>query len=301
VARAGKILPVPAPERVQRLILAGLSARLKFSRHPVYRKMAWMTACVGLSANPTMRRVGAAAVQALGEKPTRDAVWRFTWDWWYQRATGEILAYQADLLTPEWATHNVTPPPTLPKDGCILLSVHHFHQLIAFARLSAAVGELGATSLFEPLPLSDANSGTLTGTLDAEERHRRLSRYTHRVFGPRIYVPSVAARRGLELLRRGGYLVVLADFFGRDMTCLLGKELPVAVGPIWLAERSGRPIVPFLASPPASRNSPWNLWCGEPIPATREAVIAAVDGCIRAAPTSWMSWRGWYHSPDCFS
>jgi hypothetical protein len=290
---------VPPPGPIQRAILAALSARLKLSRRPVHHEMAWITAYVGLIGNPIMRRVAAAAIQALGETPTREAVWRFTWDWWYQRATGEILAYQADRLTPEWATHNISRPNRLPDGGCVLVSVHQFHQLVAFAGLGVSVAELGATSLFEPLSVDDPDFGKPSAILDARERLRRLSHFSHRIFGSRLYPPSVAARRGLELLDRGGYLVVLADFYGKDMTCLFGKEVPVADGPIWFAQHSGRPIVPFLVSPPAVRTQTWNLWCGESIPPTRAALVAAVEDCIRAAPTTWMSWRGWYESPDC--
>src|SRR5262249_6136386 len=123
--------------------------------------------------------------------------------------------------------------------------------------------------------------------------------FTRRVFGPRVYLPSTAARGGLELLRNGGYLVVLADFYGTHMHCLFGREIPVATGPIWWAQRSGRPIVPYLVYPPRGRRDRWHLRYGDPIPPTRTAIAGAVEDSIRSIPASWMSWRGWYTSQRC--
>jgi hypothetical protein len=292
---------MPLPASAQRLVLAALSVRFRFSQEPVYAEMAWITALAGVLGNPPMRHISAMAVAALGAEPTRAAAWRFAWRWWYERATGEVLAYQADRLTPQWALQHVEAPAGLPPGGAILVSVHHFYELQAFARLSAAVDELGATSLFEPVVDNDPELLSVSPMLNETERLRALSRFTRRVFGPRVYRPSVAARRGLELLRRGGYLVVLADFFGKEQACILGRQIPVAQGPIWWAEQSGRPIVPFLAAPPVRPGALWQLWCGEPIAASRPAITGAVEDCIRRLPTAWMSWRGWSECPACES
>src|SRR5262245_49585800 len=153
----GNLPPLALPETVRHAVLAALSARLQFSSQPVWVEMAWITALVGMVGNPTMRRVAARAIHAMGASPTTGAVSRFVWHWWYQRATGEVLAYQADRLTLEWAEEHVEAPDRLPEGGCILLSVHQFEQLLGFARLSGAVNELGVASLFEPLSESDPN------------------------------------------------------------------------------------------------------------------------------------------------
>ena len=51
-------------------------------------------AAVGVLANRRMRQTTEAAIDALGARATRQAVWRFSWDWWYQRSVDELIALQ---------------------------------------------------------------------------------------------------------------------------------------------------------------------------------------------------------------
>jgi hypothetical protein len=185
----------------------------------------------------------------------------------------------------------------MPADGCILLSVHQFNQRVGFARLSMAVHELGAVSMFELRMEGEPDPPTIERVPDTEPRDRARSRFARWVFGERIYSPPFAARGGLELLRRGGSLIVLSDFLGRDLACVLGRQIPVPNGAVWLAQRSGRAIVPFVLSPQTRRPQFWQLWCGEPIAPTRPALIAALEECIRRSPTSWTGWPAWYEAP----
>jgi hypothetical protein len=281
------------------LVLAALSARLHLSREPAYGDVAQLGALACLIGGRHTRRVVAAALQALGHNPTTAATWRFAWNWWYQRAISRVLDYQADRLTPAWTErHVVAASESLPRGGCVLVSVHNFNQRLAFARLNTLVDELGIVSRFEPLPESDPQLNKTGFGLDAQARQRARSRFNHQVFGPRVYPPRTAARRGLELLRQGGSLIVLSDFFGRQPVCIFGKRWLLPPGAIWWAEQSGRPIVPFLLSPVPDHRQQWQLWFGEPIPATREALGGALEECIRRWPTAWAGWRLWYASPD---
>jgi hypothetical protein len=111
-----------------------------------------------------------------------------------------------------------------------------------------------------------------------------------------MFAPAVAARQGVELLRRGGSLIVLPDFSGDAVSPILGRSISIAQGPLWLARRTGRPIVPFALIPPR-RDRRWRLWCGEPIPATPKALASTLEGCIRRLPTTWAYWRGWHAAP----
>jgi len=288
-------MPLPAP--AQQVVLAAFRRQLQASAEPVYADLARLGATVGLLGNRHMRQVAAAAVTALGRRPTAGAVWRFGWQWWYQRSVDELLAYQADRLTPAWARQHVLAPERLPPTGSILLSVHQYNLPVAAARAVQLVDDLGVVSMLDPRPPAAANAGTDAFLLAPGPRARRLGHFYTRIFGGRLYTPLVAARQGLELLQRGGSLIVLADFYGQVFGPILGKRIPVAQGPLWLARRSGRPIVPFVLIPPRRPEQPWQLWCGAPIDPTHAAVAAALEAAIRRLPTTWMSWRGWHAAP----
>jgi hypothetical protein len=110
-----------------------------------------------------------------------------------------------------------------------------------------------------------------------------------------MYPPSRSARAGLDLLASGGSLIIEPDFYDDGAPArILERRVPLADGPIWFARRSGRPIVPFVVSPV---HGGWRLWVGEPVPAERAAVAAAVEDCIRRAPTAWFGWPDWYVAP----
>jgi hypothetical protein len=288
---------MPLPAAAQRVVLATLARQLESSAEPVYADLARLGATLGLVGNRHMRQVATAAVRALGRRPTAGVVWRFGWQWWYQRSVDELLAYQADRLTPEWAQQHVLAPPRLPPASSILLSVHQYNLPVAAARAVQLVDDLGVVSMIDPRPPAAANAGTDGFLLAPGPRARVLGRFYGRTFGGRLYTPMAAARQGLELLQRGGSLIVLADFYGQVFGPILGKRIPVAQGPVWLARRSGRPIVPFVLIPPRHPAQPWRLWCGEPIDPSPMAVAATLEAAIRRLPTTWMSWRGWHAAP----
>jgi hypothetical protein len=81
------------------------------------------------------------------------------------------------------------------------------------------------------------------------ERLRALRGFYKRTFDARMFLPSAAARGGLELLRRGGSLIVLPEFYGNVCGPIVGRSVSVAVGPVWLARHAPAPIVPFLLIP----------------------------------------------------
>ncbi len=280
-----------------RFALSALSARLLLSDEPGYEDIARTCALLGLASDGRMRQVAAAAVRALGRGPTGAATLRFAWSWWYQRAACAALAYQADRLTPAWVDSHVAAPRALPADGCILVSIHHFNQRLGFARLSMLVEELGTVAHFRPLSETEPDLAQTDHVLDARTRVRTLSRFCQRVFGPRMYSPRSGPRRGLELLRRGGSMIVLSDYVGRVPARILGKRWFLPPGAIGLAEQSGRPIVPFVLSPTVGQRQRWQLWCGEPIAPKQSELAGALEECIRRSPTAWTGWQPWYAAP----
>lgn len=281
-----------------RLVSAGLSVQSRLSSGPRYSEVATLGALAGLVGSARNREVAAAAVRALGSTPTMAATWRFAWRWWFQRSAGGVLDYQADRVTLAWAEQHVAAPASVPSGGCILVSVHNFNQRLAFARLGTLFDDLGGVGLFEPLPEGDPSLTQTSFGADAAAQVRARSRFCHEVFGPRLLSPRWAPRRGLELLRSGGSLIVLIDFFGREPVNVLGKRMQVPSGPLWWAAQSGRPIVPFAISPRRGERPPWQLWCGEPVDATPSGLASAVEECIRRAPTAWAGWPAWYAAPD---
>lgn len=297
--RAWELNQGALPERTRRFVRAAFRIRLRLGRDLVYADVASVGGLAGLLASRRMRRAATAAVAALGRRPTRPAAWRFASAWWYLRVADGALAFQADQLTAAWAADHVTAPESLPRDGCILLSVHQFNQRLTFARLSTAVEELGAVSMFEPSAPAESDSALSGHAVNTESRHAARSLFADRVFGDRIYLPPFGARRALDLLRRGGSLIVLSDFLGRELACVLGREIPVPSGALWFAQQSGRPIVPFALLPPRQHSGPWRIWCGEPIAPTRSALVAAVEECIRRSPMAWTGWPAWYEAPTC--
>jgi hypothetical protein len=281
-----------------RFVLATLSARLRLSGEPGYLELARTCAILGLMSDGRMRQVAAAALRALGSDPSAAATWRFAGSWWYQRAACAALSYQADRLSLAWFEKHVAPPRAVPADGCILVSIHHFNQRLGFARLSMLVEELGAVAHFQPLSESNPDLAQADRVLNAGARTRTLSRFCHQFFGPRIYSPRTAPRRGIELLRRGGSIIVLSDYLGRVPASIFGKRWSLPPGAIWLAEQSGRPIVPFVLSPTTGHPGQWQLWCGEPIAPTQTELGRALEECIRRSPTTWTGWQPWFAAPD---
>lgn len=288
---------MPLPAAAQRVVLAVLARQQQSSAEPVYADLARLGATLGVLGNRHMTHVAAAAVTALGMRTTAAVVWRFAWQWWYQRSVDELLAYQADRLTPAWATRHVLAPERLPPPGSILLSIHQYNLPVAAARAVQLVSELGVVSMMDPQPTGADNAMADSFLLPSGPRARALARFYGQIFEERLYTPTAAARQGLQLLQRGGSLIVLADFYGRVFGSILGKRIPVAQGPVWLARRSGRPIVPFLLIPPRRPELPWQLWCGEPIEPSPTAVVATLEAAIRRLPSTWMSWRGWRSAP----
>jgi hypothetical protein len=278
------------------MILAALSQQRRSTVDPVYMGLARVGATLGLVGHRHMRAVAAAAVQALGAAPSTPAVWRFAWEWWYQRSVDELIAIQADLLTPQWAAEHVRPPDRTPPAGSVLLSVHQFNLAVAAARAVQLVRDLGVVSLLDLGP-GDVAAGSDGFLVPPQERMHALRRFYGRIFHQRMYPPEVAARRGLELLRRGGSLIVLPEFYGDVCGPILGRNISVATGPVWLARRAPAPIVPFLLIPSHGRRDDWRLWCGDPIEASHEAVVSALEAAVRRLPTTWAYWRGWYAAP----
>ena len=271
--------------------MVALTARISGTDEPVYEDIAWIGGGLGLIGHRATHRVAIEAVRTLGLKPVRQAARQFAWKSWYLWTANLALSYQADRLTPAWIERTIRAPRALPESGCILVSVHHYNQRLAFAKLQSMVAELGALSLFEGLATDDPELQRVDRVLSYRSQLRALSRFRDRVFGSRIFGTVCRIRQGLQLLDRGGALLVLADYSETKRGHIFGRRFPVADGPLWFAERSGKPIVPFALKKSGKH---WQLWCGEPIEPTETALVAALEECIRQEPSAWRGWPAWY-------
>ncbi len=222
---------------------------------------------------------------------TRGARWRQYWRRCYQREAELLLAGQSERLTREWARSHVSWDGALPPNGAILVAPHHAGQGIGLLALAGGVEKLGAVAASPP------DEADLSGW---EPSRRALVRYgrtiRERAFGPWLFRPDHGVRRALAFLCDGGYLALTGDdFYYPNLTLapLLGRAVAVPRGASWLAQQSGKPIVPYMTVP---RRGGWQLWIGSPVPPTQEGVIAAIEAGIRRAPESWgrtmaMAWR----------
>jgi hypothetical protein len=278
-------------ELVHRMVLAALTARISGTADPVYEDIAWTGGWLGFVGHHATHRVAAEAVRTLGLKPAAHAARQFAWKTWYLWTANATLGYQADRLTAAWIERTILATGGLPESGCILVSVHHYNQRLAFAKLQSMVTELGAVSLFEGLAADDPELQKVDRVLSSQSRVRALSRFRDRVFGSLTFGPGVQIRQGLQLLDRGGALIVLADYSDAKRGQIFGRPFPVADGPLWFAERSAKPIVPFMLK---KSGKYWTLWCGEQIEPTETALIAALEECIRQEPSAWRGWPAWY-------
>src|SRR5262245_49736213 len=79
---------------------------------------------------------------------------------------------------------------------------------------------------------------------------------------------------------------------------LIWTGTPAPTGNVWLAERSGKPVIPFMLVP---EGLDWRLWQGEPVAPTMEGVIEGITACIRRAPECWTRQiaMAWLNVPRC--
>ena len=193
---------------------------------------------------------------------------------------------------------------SLPAGGAILLTSHHANQRLGFPMLAQLVEQLGLVADVDKQALVDGSPrrAAWTQRLDiAREGFADISLLYRRCFGAHLFTPSQALRRGMTLLNNGGCLIIAPDYYlpvpGRRPARmpLFGKIFPIGPGVLWLAQRSGKPIIPFMVVPVGRR---WSLWLGEPVAPCEQAIAAALEAGIQRAPASWRLWDLWLSQPQ---
>jgi hypothetical protein len=256
-----------------------LATVLRLFPRPVWRFPAAMLALLSMIWDPEGGKLDRALLAALALPGTPAA--RLRWFRCYQRQADRVLLLQGARLTRRWAAEHVRGSDALPPGGAILLCVHHAGKRIGTFALAARHDRLGTITTMptdaRALPNADL---TLWRHWEAV---RRISPPT---YGTNSFSGPQAPRRALRFLREGGYLVVDGDAYSTDGPHypFLGRALMIPEGTCWLAQRSGKPIIPFMTVP---EGRGWRLWIGDPVPPTMAGVVAGLTNCVRRAPGSW--------------
>jgi len=254
---------------------------LRLSPRPIWRVPAALLACMRIAVDADTRRLTHALLPAAGIPTTRLAYWHLLWARCFWHEADLLLALQPARTTTAWTRARVHRDGTLPSNGAILIFPHHMMGRYGRLLLASEGVRLGGIT-GEP---QDA-----AHRVQSDPTFHHLWRLSH-ALNDRTYTGGCfhrweAGRKGLRLLREGGYLSIVADDFtlGGTPHLLLGREWWLPRGPVWFAQQSGKPIVPCMVIP---ERRGWRLWIGEPVAPTPEAVIAALELCIRQAPESW--------------
>jgi hypothetical protein len=105
-----------------------------------------------------------------------------------------------------------------------------------------------------------------------------------------------AMRRALDILRRGGIVLIFADGqlpragAKRTLTCRLGcRPFTLPHGAEWLASTAGVPLLPLLLRPEGDGNRIEQLPAFAPADA-RNSIQALIDAAMDADPAPWWRW-----------
>ncbi len=250
---------------------------------PVWRLPAALLASLCLLSDVQGRRLDAALLSALDRPGTRRMRWQMHWMRVYLQQTDRLLSLQAARYTQAWVERHVACDSQLPSGGAILIAPHHTQHFLGTVTLRGMVDHLGAISAPTPDP---EHVPYMDPTLMLGWRQVHIQRT--RVLPYHIFTPHEAGRKGLRLLREGGYLIVLSDFAPprTPLSPLLGRAWAIPRGAVWLAQRSGKPIIPYMIVP---HRFGWRLWIGEPVVPTQDGVRDGIEACLRQSPSGW--WR----------
>lgn len=288
-----------------------VGARFRYALLPrLLRRLPWIAwrwpAALLATARWLMQRevvrVAGPALSALGQPATRLARWRFAWLVAYHEEAHFILSLQQERLTDAWAARHIRRDGAPPSGGAVLISLHHNYSRYCYWQLRLAGTSPGLVASdvregWDPAHPDYAMEYAARG--DRTDYFARRRRFLEWLCGGGIYRPPEQMRAAARFVQAGGNLVIMADGFTYpvwERGDLLGRAIPIAPGPAWVARRTGKPIVPFVVIPEWRG---WRVWYGEPVAPTQEGVAAALTACLRRAPTTMhgIHWQIWHNSP----
>jgi hypothetical protein len=259
-----------------------MRALLGRSRHLIWRLPAAISASVRFLCDGPARSLARGLSDALGERSWQARL-RIHWSLCYQDEADKLILLQIDKVSPEWAMTHAPIRGTVPPEGAILLSVHHVLRWLSYYPLSVTADSVTNITM-EPSPdrpIAFAEADPIT---------QRALLAIHRLRAGGITWRDCHWQRGSReirrLLRDGGHITFMVDVFidGWPRAPVFGTPMPVPRGPVWFAEQTGKPIIPFMLVP---TRGGWALEFGAPIEPTQEEVARAIEWCVRRAPGMW--------------
>jgi lauroyl/myristoyl acyltransferase len=181
-----------------------------------------------------------------------------------------------------------------------LICPHHWNQRLAFLRLAEERELAMVLYKFTTSPKATATApNERKASLTSSAAHvEEVSVLLQRAFRGRLFPANpMAARAALQHVRAGGSVVMAPDVYpGTSITgSILGRQLPLALGPAWVARKANAPLIPFVVLP--FERGRWRLWCGSPVDPTKNGLEHAMSHAISLSPTNWMYWDNWGSAP----
>lgn len=264
---------------------------------PRWRLQTLLQASARLPMDQTTLRLAGQALRASGLRDTVPRRLQFAWARCHEFESHWLLGVQAARITPEWIHERVELIGTALPQAAVLVCPHHPNQRLAFARLAQE------RDLAIVLNIVDGTANHDTSR--SPERHlawivaygQQVGALYERAFRGNIFSGRTAARAAVQHLRAGGSVIVVPDLYrGTSQTAsILGRALPVARGPSWIAKRAEAPLIPFVLLP--FRDGRWRLWSGSRVESTNDSEELALNRAISMSPTNWMFWDGWRNAP----
>jgi hypothetical protein len=247
---------------------------------PAWHAPAVALAIVRMPFDGEARVLSRALIGGLRIPPPRGRFVRLWWSLTYSREVKTLLYVLAPRLTPGWAARHVRCHGAIPADGAILACAHAAATNAGILHLATRVGPLCSMTLWR--------SADDLAHLSRIQRQTYLAgqQFARRAYGENLFHVSHAGRRALHVLRRGGYLVTTMDGVSPSApeTTLFGRAIRLPRGPVWFAQQSGKPLLPFVVT---ARRGTLHLWIGDPAPPTPDGHARALEECIRRAPGGW--------------
>ncbi|HEY8602620.1 MAG TPA: hypothetical protein VIL85_29650 [Thermomicrobiales bacterium] len=263
---------------------------------PIWRGPAMILATLRLLTQPINYFIAGPALRALGEPATPLSRLKFGWSLCYHREADLLLAMQADRLTPRWIADHIRRDNAMPTTNALIVAPHHAHHWLGVIALHNIIAPhpLAAVSLL----MRDQDSDTPGGRWKQRQLYAPLVRLLQRTFETKLLLPENATRQALRLLQAGDSLAISLDMpakKGRPIR-VFGKAITFSAGALWLAQKTGRPLIPCMITP---RGNAWHIWIGLPQAATSAGIGEAIEVCLRQNPATWPLWwwLQWHAAP----
>ncbi len=289
------------PSQVRWRYFVALEALLRLAPRPMWR-IAAVFAAVKFLVDRASDRSMKSLQKALGLPPTRRMAWRLNWSRCFESQAALLLLFQWSRWTGLWAITHARLEGHLPSGGAILVAHHHANARIGLFVLASMGYVLGAFVTDSDEYIAQRENDPAITLLVQRGLRAQQGTFHDRRFLVRQNVVrrAMEVRRAVHHLQQGGYISLLVDNFwlGGPRQPLLGRMVQLPMGAAVLAQRSGKPIIPFVV---VTGWREWTIRFGEQVSPTAEGIAQALTWCIAQAPGSWEPEiaTAWSNSPAC--